>query len=154
MTKIDVYTDGGCHGNPGPGGWAYVIRSDEGLVEQSGGDSQTTNNRMELEAVIRALGDVAGRYGDTGSDVTVHTDSQYVRNGITSWIRTWMVNGWKTASKKPVKNQDRWVKLHELSEAVGPRWEWVRGHAGDELNERCDVLVQRAIAEVTRGSGC
>jgi ribonuclease HI len=148
VQKIDVYTDGGCHGNPGPGAWAYVIRINGDITEGSGSDRETTNNRMELEAVIRALGVVVDQHGSQ-TDVTVHTDSQYVRNGIMSWIATWMRNGWMTSARKPVKNQDRWVRLHELSELVKPRWEWVRGHAGDALNERCDALVQQAIGRLS-----
>lgn len=147
MHKIDVYTDGGCHGNPGPGAWAYVIRSNGEITEESGGDRETTNNRMELEAVIRALRTVTDRFG-LEADVTIHTDSQYVRNGIMSWIATWMRNGWMTSARKPVKNQDRWIRLHELSELVKPRWKWVRGHAGDALNERCDLLVQQEIGRM------
>ena len=143
-----MYTDGGCHGNPGPGAWAYVIRINGDITEGSGSDRETTNNRMELEAVIRALGVVVDRHGSQ-TDVTVHTDSQYVRNGIMSWIATWMRNGWMTSARKPVKNQDRWIRLHELSELVKPRWEWVRGHAGDALNERCDALVQQAIGRLS-----
>ncbi len=145
MHKIDVYTDGGCHGNPGPGAWAYVIRNNGEIVEESGSERQTTNNRMELEAVIQALSAVSDTFG-SAVDVTVHTDSQYVRNGIMTWIATWMRNGWMTSAKRPVKNQDRWIRLHEASERIKPRWEWVRGHAGDPLNERCDRLVQEAIA--------
>ncbi len=153
VQRIDVYTDGGCHGNPGPGAWAYVVRAVAGseatFREDAGGDPQTTNNRMELEAVIRALRAVAEHFGTQG-DVTVHTDSQYVRNGITSWIATWMRNGWMTSARKPVKNQDRWIRLHELAVLVNPRWEWVKGHSGDELNERCDSLVQAQIARLDR----
>ena len=147
VQQIDVFTDGGCHGNPGPGGWAYVIEADGQRLEASGGEPNTTNNRMELEAVIQALRAVAQR-SEAPRLVTVHTDSQYVKNGITTWIRTWMKNGWKTAAKKPVKNQDRWVRLHELESLVRPAWKWVRGHAGNELNERCDELVQDAIARL------
>ena len=147
MQNIEVYTDGGCHGNPGPGGWAFVIETDGDRAEGSGGDPQTTNNKMELEAVIQALRKVAQNSREPRL-VTVRTDSQYVRNGITTWIKTWMSNGWRTAAKKPVKNQDLWIRLHELEELVRPRWEWVKGHSGDELNERCDELVQHAIAEV------
>ena len=114
-----------------------------GKSESSGAESETTNNRMELTAVIEALRHVR-RSGVTGS-VVVHTDSQYVRNGITSWIRTWLSNGWRTAAGKPVKNQDLWVSLHRLNQELRPDWRWVRGHAGDPLNERCDSLVQEAI---------
>lgn len=149
MQKIDVYTDGGCHGNPGPGAWAFVMRTDDGLIEKSGGDRLTTNNKMELEAVIQALRVVLDSTGSR-REVTVHTDSQYVKNGITSWISTWLKNGWMTASKKPVKNQDRWIRLHELAGLVSPEWKWVKGHAGDELNERCDELVQAEIAAMER----
>lgn len=147
MQKIDVYTDGGCHGNPGPGAWAYVIESAGERTEGSGGDPYTTNNKMELEAVIQALRTVGDSYGPPRT-VTVHTDSQYVRNGITNWIKTWMKNGWRTSARQPVKNRDLWIRLHELSGLVDPHWVWVKGHAGNELNERCDELVQNAIARI------
>ncbi len=153
VQRVDIYTDGGCHGNPGPGAWAYVIRpvgtGNAELREDAGHDPETTNNRMELEAVIRALRAVTDDYGPQ-VDVTVHTDSQYVRNGITTWISTWMKNGWRTSARKPVKNQDRWVRLHELTLLVKPRWVWVQGHSGNELNERCDRLVQQEIARLAR----
>ncbi|MEE8441329.1 MAG: ribonuclease HI [Spirochaetia bacterium] len=146
MKSIEVYTDGGCHGNPGPGAWAFVVRARE-HTERFGGEPQTTNNRMELQAVIEALRFIVRQeYGDRTVDV--HTDSQYVRNGITTWIRSWMRNGWKTAARKPVKNQSLWVRLHELNELVHPEWTWVRGHAGNALNERCDQLVQSQIAQM------
>ena len=147
MEQIDVYTDGGCHGNPGPGAWAYVMRRNGELLEASGGATRTTNNKMELEAVIQALRVIAEQTA-APRDVTIHTDSQYVKNGITSWITTWLRNGWMTSARKPVKNQDRWIRLHELSQMVQPRWEWVRGHSGDELNERCDALVQQEIGRL------
>lgn len=147
MQKIDIYTDGGCHGNPGPGAWAYVINAGEEVIEASGGDTHTTNNKMELEAVIQALRVVVDRRS-AHNLVTVHTDSQYVKNGITTWITGWMRNGWMTAARKPVKNRDRWVRLHELSQIVQPQWQWVKGHAGDELNERCDALVQIEIGRL------
>lgn len=149
VQEIDIYTDGGCHGNPGPGAWAYVIETEDGRIEEAGGEPDTTNNKMELEAVIRALRVVADGPRPPRL-VTVHTDSQYVKNGITTWIATWMKNGWMTSARKPVKNQDRWVRLHELAGLVEPRWEWVRGHAGNELNERCDELVQLEIARLER----
>lgn len=149
METIDIYTDGGCHGNPGPGAWAYVVRGSE-YIEDTGGENATTNNRMELQAVIESLRYVV-RNELAGVTVTIHTDSQYVRNGITVWIQTWLKNGWKTSAKKPVKNQDLWVRLHELNEMVHARWNWVRGHAGDETNERCDQLVQDEIARIERG---
>ena len=119
----------------------------ETLFERSGGSPATTNNRMELQAVIEALRHVARQRAETAI-VRVHTDSQYVKNGIGQWIHTWMRNGWRTAAKKPVKNQDLWIRLHELNELVRPEWVWVRGHAGDQLNERCDRLVQEQIAQV------
>ena len=146
MESIEIYTDGGCHGNPGPGAWAFVIQlSDD--AEDSGSELQTTNNRMELQAVIEALRYVVRQeYCDRA--INVHTDSQYVRNGITTWIRSWLRNGWKTASRKPVKNQDLWMRLHELDQLVHPAWKWVRGHAGNLLNERCDQLVQNEIAQM------
>ena len=115
----------------------------------SGAEPATTNNRMELQAVIEALRFVA-RQRDCAASVRIHTDSQYVKNGISDWIHTWIKNGWRTAAKKPVKNQDLWLRLHELNALVRPDWIWVRGHAGDELNERCDALVQDRIAAIER----
>ena len=144
MENIEIYTDGGCHGNPGPGAWAFVARM-ESVVERSGVEAMTTNNRMELQAVIEALREIMNADSRSPS-VIIHTDSQYVRNGITAWIRTWVRNGWKTTAKKPVKNQDLWIRLHELDGLVHPEWKWVRGHAGNPLNERCDAMVQAAIA--------
>ena len=145
---LEVYTDGGCHGNPGPGGWAYVIVDNGVLEECYGADVETTNNRMELTAVIVGLKRCRERF--PSSRLSVHTDSQYVRNGITDWIEGWRRNGWRTAAKKPVKNQDLWKQLDELNQSLRPRWQWVRGHVGDRYNERCDTLVQRAIAEQGR----
>ncbi len=142
--KIEVFTDGGCIGNPGPGGWAYVIDDPSGAVEDSGFDPQTTNNRMELLAVIEVLKVIRSR--NDANSYTVHTDSQYVQKGITQWIFSWKKNGWKTAAKKPVKNRDLWMKLDELRDVTQPSWAWVKGHAGIELNERCDQLVQEVIA--------
>jgi ribonuclease HI len=143
---IEVWTDGGCQGNPGPGGWAYVMRRDRRVTEQSGFERSTTNNRMELTAVIRALTDIAAAGQGTSVAVIVTTDSQYVQKGITVWIHAWSRNGWKTTAKKPVKNAELWSALLELSRGLAVRWQWVLGHAGNELNERCDSLVQEAIA--------
>jgi ribonuclease HI len=158
---IEVWTDGGCQGNPGPGGWAFVIRRGGGNTERSGFEPATTNNRMELTAVIRALTEIAsGGSGAAGpgsagpgsdshgtpANVVVNTDSQYVQKGITEWIHAWSRNGWKTSAKKPVKNAELWSALLELSRGLSIRWQWVLGHAGNELNERCDSLVQEAIA--------
>ncbi|SIQ70482.1 RNase HI [Alkalispirochaeta americana] len=145
MEKIVIYTDGGCHGNPGPGGWAYYMTIDGGEVVSfdSGYDPATTNNRMELTAVIQGLEDYKTR-GEFQSCL-VRTDSQYVRQGITDWIHRWRRNGWRTAAKQPVKNVDLWQKLDALNGEVSPQWEWVKGHAGDHYNESCDELVQKAI---------
>ncbi len=140
MDTITIYTDGGCSGNPGPGGWAYVVSTEQGVVaSSSGGEMQTTNNRMELTAVIEALRFVYGAYHP--DSVTLCTDSQYVRQGITSWIYNWKRNGWKTANKKPVKNKDLWQVLDKAREYLNIDWVWVKGHSGIELNEMCDSLV-------------
>ncbi len=139
---LTVFTDGGCSGNPGPGGWAFVIAGDEQeLIEISGGDSQTTNNRMELQAVIKALEYIIAM-DEPISSIRIHTDSQYVKNGITVWIHNWKRNGWRTASKAPVKNKEYWESLDNLAQKLPIEWHWVKGHAGVELNERCDTLVR------------
>jgi ribonuclease HI len=143
VQTIEIYTDGGCHGNPGPGGWAFVAVIGDERVERAGSDPETTNNRMELQAVIEALA-YAEKRTSTGT-ISVHTDSQYVKNGITQWIHTWLANGWQTAAKKPVKNRELWSVLHGLDTSLKPTWKWVRGHSGNPLNERCDALVQDAI---------
>lgn len=143
MDKVDIFTDGGCSGNPGPGGWAYVIISEGNLLSySSGGEAQTTNNKMELTAVIRAIEDssVMGV-----SEMNISTDSQYVKNGITTWIINWKKNGWRTASKDPVKNKDLWEKLDELNSSNKIRWTWVKGHAGIKYNEMCDSLVRKEM---------
>ncbi len=144
---LNIYTDGGCHGNPGPGGWAYVIVENDKTVEQYGHASSTTNNRMELLAVINALLAAKNLINDGGA-AAVHTDSQYVRNGITQWIHNWIRNGWKTAAKKPVKNQDLWQELYRVEQEMTVEWHWLKGHAGHTWNERCDALVQQAISEL------
>jgi ribonuclease HI len=141
--EIVIYTDGGCSGNPGPGGWAYVMQWDGQTARASGGEAGTTNNRMELRAVIEALGAVVAR-GLAGG-VSVHTDSTYVKNGITQWIKRWQRNGWQTASKDPVKNRELWEKLQALAARVPVQWHWVTGHSGVALNEECDALVQVEI---------
>lgn len=145
---IIIYTDGGCHGNPGPGGWGFVLECDGKRIERRGGEKHTTNNKMELEAVISALSLVAETPELSGRRIEIHTDSQYVKNGISSWIHSWMKKGWKTAAGKPVKNQEYWKRLKELDDRVNASWNWVKGHAGNELNERCDALVQEAIADL------
>lgn len=140
MTEIDLFTDGACSGNPGPGGWGAILRSSSHEKELSGGEASTTNNRMELTAVIRGLEALKRR-----SSVTVHTDSRYVMDGITQWMVRWKKNGWRTADKKPVKNDALWRELDELCARHDVRWRWVRGHSGHDDNERADALARAAI---------
>lgn len=147
MDEIVIYTDGGCSGNPGPGGWGIVVIAKGQARKLSGGEKLTTNNRMELTAAISALSIVKNTPDFAGLPVTVNIDSQYVKNGITSWIKGWKAKGWKTADKKPVKNQDLWVCLDELNSSLNVRWNWVKGHAGVEYNEVCDQLCQSEIAK-------
>ena len=147
-----IYTDGGCSGNPGPGGWAYVIvqKTFQGnlvVAEECGGEKNTTNNRMELLAVISALNAVKANT-ELSRNPTLCTDSQYVQKGITEWIHTWKRNSWRTSDKKPVKNQDLWMELDALASDFSITWVWVKGHAGNEYNERCDILAKKAIATV------
>ena len=143
MDGVIIYTDGGCSGNPGPGGWAYVLRHGSEEILGSGGEANTTNNRMELRAVISSL-EEAERVAP-GAPVVVYTDSQYVKNGIGSWMANWKRNGWRTADKKPVKNKELWEELDLVNARVKPRFLWVKGHAGVDGNERCDALVQDEI---------
>jgi len=145
MATIEIYTDGGCSGNPGPGGWAYVVQMGNELVRSSGGKVNTTNNQMELQAVIEALRFVNSQLDDKKEPVVLHTDSQYVRQGITNWIHKWLKNNWKTTAKKAVKNKEFWQQLKELDDAIRPDWVWVPGHTGVELNETCDSMVQEQI---------
>ncbi len=140
---LKIWTDGSCLGNPGPGGWAFVATDGQNTAERSGGERDTTNNRMELTAVIRAL-TAAHRH----SEIELHTDSQYVKNGMQSWLKNWQKNNWRTADKKPVKNQDLWMQLAELSDAIKIHWHWVRGHNGNEMNERCDELARTAAEKL------
>ncbi|MBS7310356.1 MAG: ribonuclease HI [Treponema sp.] len=144
---IVIYTDGGCSGNPGPGGWGAVILADGKDLRISGGEHNTTNNRMELMAAISALSTVANTPDFNNRPVSVYADSQYVKNGITSWITNWKKNGWRTAAKKPVLNQDLWQKLDALNSSLNVSWNWVKGHAGIEYNEVCDQLCQTEIAK-------
>jgi ribonuclease HI len=139
---ITIYTDGACKGNPGPGGWGAWLKSADHEKELWGGQKQTTNNRMELTAVIEALAALKRT-----STVTLHTDSEYVRQGITSWIHGWKKRGWKTADNKPVKNIDLWQRLDALAALHRIDWQWVKGHAGDPGNERADALANRGAAE-------
>ena len=140
---VVVYTDGACSGNPGPGGWGAVLRSGDHVKELSGGDpGQTTNNRMELTAAIEAL-DALTR----PSLVVLHTDSTYVRGGITGWLAGWKRNGWRTSDKKPVKNEDLWRRLDDAAARHDVEWRWVKGHAGDPGNERADALANLGMAQ-------
>ena len=137
---VEVYADGACKGNPGPGGWGVLLRASGVEKELFGGEHRTTNNRMELTAVIRALEALKRR-----CTVRLYTDSQYVQKGISQWIHDWKRRGWRTADKKPVKNEDLWRRLDELAGGHDIEWHWVRGHAGHPENERADALANRAI---------
>jgi ribonuclease HI len=141
---MNIYTDGGCRNNPGPGGWAYVILEGEVEIKHAGQCKETTNNRMEMTAVIAALLAVREKIPNTGK-INIFTDSKYLQLGITKWIRAWQNNGWKTSAKKVVKNSDLWIKLHELSKNFDIEWHWVAGHSGNKYNEMCDSLVQQEI---------
>jgi ribonuclease HI len=140
VTRVEIYTDGACRGNPGPGGWAATLALGAHFRELSGAEAETTNNRMELTAVIRALEALK-----RSSAVRVHTDSQYVRKGITEWIGNWKARQWKTADKKPVKNRDLWEQLDALTQGHDIEWRWVKGHSGVPGNERVDQLANAAI---------
>jgi ribonuclease HI len=140
MSRATIYTDGACLGNPGPGGWAAGILSAGGRREIAGFEPATTNNRMELRAALEGL-----RALPAGVEIDLHTDSQYVRNGMNDWLTRWKRNGWRTADRKPVKNGDLWRALDEAAQAHHVRWHWVRGHDGDPENERCDELANEAI---------
>jgi len=139
---VEIYTDGACKGNPGPGGWGALLRFGAHERELFGGERSTTNNRMELTAVIRALQAL-----NRPSRVAVHTDSQYVQKGISEWMRAWKARGWKTADRKPVKNEDLWRELDAVASAHQVRWHWVRGHAGHPENERADALANRGAEQ-------
>ena len=143
---IDIYTDGACKGNPGVGGWGVLLSSSGKTRELFGGEPHTTNNRMELTAVIRAL-EALKRH----CRVRLHTDSQYVQQGISSWIHAWKKRGWKTADRKPVKNEDLWRRLDELAAQHDIEWLWVRGHSGHDGNERADVLANMGVDSVKPG---
>jgi ribonuclease HI len=138
--SVEIWTDGACKGNPGPGGWGAILRAGAVEKELSGGEAQTTNNRMELMGAIAALEALKRPCA-----VTLHTDSQYVKNGITSWIKGWKARGWKTADNKPVKNEDLWRRLEAACAPHRVTWRWVRGHAGDAMNERADALAVAAV---------
>jgi len=142
MSDVVIYTDGACKGNPGPGGWGAWLRAGTHEKELWGGETLTTNNRMELTAVIEALTVLK-----PGTQVVLHTDSEYVKNGITTWIHGWKARGWTTAARQPVKNVDLWQRLDALSRQHRVDWRWVRGHAGDPGNERADQLANRGADE-------
>jgi ribonuclease HI len=137
---VEIYTDGACRGNPGPGGWAALLRTGVHEKEIHGAEPHTTNNRMELTAVIRALEALR-----RSVEARVYTDSEYVRRGITEWLASWKARGWRTADKKPVKNQDLWEELDQLAASHRIEWHWVKGHSGVEGNERVDRLANEAI---------
>lgn len=143
--SVIIYTDGACSGNPGPGGWGAVLFYGEHRKELHGGETNTTNNRMELMAAISAL-ELLKR----PCTIDIHTDSQYVKNGIISWIHNWKKNGWRTADKKPVKNDELWKRLDAALTPHTVRWHWVKGHAGHEHNERADELARQGIAELSQ----
>ena len=141
--QVVIYTDGACSGNPGPGGWGAVLISKGREKELSGGDLQTTNNRMELMAAIQALEALK-----RPCKVELHTDSRYVMQGITEWLPRWKARGWKTADRSPVKNDDLWKQLDEARRRHEVKWKWVKGHSGHELNDRADALANRGVDEV------
>ena len=145
MPAVTIYTDGGCRGNPGPGGWGALLVSGRHEKPMKGGEAETTNNRMELMAAIEALNALK-----RACRVELHTDSNYVRQGITSWMHNWKRNGWKTAAKKPVKNDDLWRALDEATQRHDIEWHWVKGHSGDPGNEAADALANRGIDEMKR----
>ncbi len=143
MDKITIYTDGACRGNPGPGGWGAILQHGDREKELYGAEKDTTNNRMELMAAIRALEELK-----RPCDVTLTTDSQYVKKGITEWLESWKRRGWKTADKKPVKNQELWQRLEKAAAKHKIHWKWIKGHSGHPENERADSLANQGIDEM------
>ena len=144
---VEIFTDGACSGNPGPGGWGAVLRYGEVEKEMNGGEPATTNNRMELMAAIMAIEAVK-----RPCEIHLHTDSEYLRKGITTWIHSWKARGWKTADKKPVKNVDLWERLERAIETHDVHWHWVKGHSGHVENERADELARLAIRQMRDAS--
>ena len=136
---IKIYTDGSCLTNPGDGGWAAIINIDGEIKKISGNEKNTTNNRMELMAPINAL-----KYINSKDPIEIFTDSKYVKNGITEWINTWVLNNWKTSNKRDVKNKDLWIELYKLNQSLNVKWNWIKAHAGDTLNEEVDILAKEA----------
>lgn len=145
MKPVEIFTDGACKGNPGPGGWGALMRYGDTQKELWGGEAETTNNRMELMAAIKGLEALK-----RSCDVVLTTDSQYVRKGITEWIHGWRKNGWKTAAKKPVKNADLWQQLDHLTARHNVEWRWVKGHSGHAENELADALANRGVEDVLK----
>ena len=144
--RVEIYSDGACSGNPGPGGWGCILRWKGAEKELCGGEAHTTNNRMELQAVISALNALK-----RPCDIDVYTDSQYVQKGISEWLRGWKFRGWKTADNKPVKNDDLWKALDEAQAKHKVKWHWVNGHAGHPENERADALARQGLKEAREG---
>ena len=144
MAKVEIYTDGACRGNPGPGGWGVLLRYKDKEKHLWGGEKDTTNNRMELTAAIRGLEAL-----NRASEVLLVTDSNYVKNGITQWIHGWKQKGWRGANKKPVKNQDLWRQLDDLASRHLIEWQWIKGHSGHPENEQADCLANRGIDELS-----
>ena len=145
MEKIIIYTDGACKGNPGPGGWGVLILLENEQIELSGGSKETTNNQMELTAVIKAL-----NFFEKKIKVDLYTDSKYVMDGITDYIKKWKINGWQTANKKPVKNMNLWKILDELNHLHDINWNWVKGHSGNPENEKADALANLGIENLDK----
>jgi ribonuclease HI len=143
LKQVEAFTDGACSGNPGPGGWGVLLRHEGNERELHGGEAETTNNRMELLAAIEALSALK-----QPCHVQLTTDSTYVRDGITKWLQNWKKNGWKTAAKKPVKNQDLWMRLDEQTARHRVEWRWVKGHSGHPENERADALANQGLKEL------
>ena len=148
MTRtVEIYTDGACRGNPGPGGWGVLLIAGKRRKELYGGERNTTNNRMELRAAIEALNALNGE-----QNVILHTDSKYVMDGLNNWLPAWKKRGWVTAAKKPVKNRDLWQALDEAASRHDVRWNWVRGHTGNAGNEQADALANKGIDELCRSA--
>ncbi len=145
--RVTIHTDGACSGNPGPGGWGAILTFGDHEKELNGGEPHTTNNRMELTAAISALEALK-----RPCHVELHTDSEYLKNGITAWIKNWKKNGWRTADKKPVKNVDLWKRLDEALLRHQVRWHWVKGHSGDAMNERADQLARAGLIAARAGA--
>ena len=139
--KLKIYTDGACSGNPGKGGWAAIILDDSNQSSISGSESNTTNNRMELMAPINALKNM-----NSDDEIDLYTDSQYVKLGITEWINTWVKNNWQNSKKEEVKNKDLWIELYNLNNSLNVKWNWIKAHAGNPLNEEVDLLAKKAAS--------